>query len=38
MRALFKGVLRDHLGLERATLDAKVFPDSARVAPVTGLV
>ena len=38
MRALFKGILRDHLGLERAALDAKVFPESARVAPVAGLV
>ncbi len=33
MRALFKGVLRDHLGLDRAALDRVVFPDSTRVAP-----
>jgi uncharacterized protein (DUF1501 family) len=38
MRGLFKGVLRDHLGVDRAALDTKVFPDSQAVAPVTGLV
>jgi uncharacterized protein (DUF1501 family) len=38
MRALFKGVLRDHLGVDRAKLDTLVFPDSARVAPVASLV
>jgi uncharacterized protein (DUF1501 family) len=38
MRALFKGVLRDHLGLERAQLDSVVFPGSAAVAPLEGLV
>jgi uncharacterized protein (DUF1501 family) len=38
MRALFKGVLAEHYGVERAVLDAAVFPDSARVAPVSGIV
>ena len=38
MRGLFKGVLAEQLGLDRQVLDAKVFPDSAGVAPVTGLV
>ena len=38
MRGLFKGVLRDHLGIERATLDTIVFPDSASAAPVGGVV
>ena len=39
VRAVFKGVLRDHLGVERAALDAQVFPDSGAEAPaVTGLV
>jgi uncharacterized protein (DUF1501 family) len=38
MRALFKGVLGDHLGIERAALDAKVFPGSGQIAPVTGLI
>ncbi|MBX3479256.1 MAG: DUF1501 domain-containing protein [Caulobacter sp.] len=37
-RALFKGLLGDHMGIDRATLDSRVFPDSASVAPVTGLV
>jgi uncharacterized protein (DUF1501 family) len=37
MRALFKGVLRDHLGVERAALDTLVFPDSARIAPADNL-
>jgi uncharacterized protein (DUF1501 family) len=38
MRGLFKGILRDHLGIERAALDGSVFPSSAGVAPVAGLV
>jgi uncharacterized protein (DUF1501 family) len=38
MRGLFKGVLRDHLGVDRAALDTKVFPGSAGVAPVGGLI
>jgi uncharacterized protein (DUF1501 family) len=38
MRGLFKGVLRDHMGVERAALDRSIFPDSAHVAPVAGLV
>ncbi|MFN7128904.1 MAG: DUF1501 domain-containing protein [Brevundimonas sp.] len=39
IRSVFKGVLRDHLGLERAALDARVFPDSGAEAPaLTGLV
>jgi len=38
MRGLFKGVLRDHMGVDRRALDTTVFPDSASVAPVTGLV
>jgi len=37
MRGLFKGVLRDHLGIERAKLDTLVFPDSAAVAPAVGV-
>lgn len=36
-RALFKGLLRDHMGVDRRVLDAKVFPDSAAVAPIAGL-
>jgi len=38
LRALFKGVLRDHLGVERADLDRFVFPDSAGAAPLEGLL
>jgi uncharacterized protein (DUF1501 family) len=38
IRAVFKGVLRDHLGVDRAKLDTVVFPDSAEVRAVTGLV
>ncbi|MDB5494474.1 MAG: hypothetical protein JWP86_1811 [Phenylobacterium sp.] len=38
MRGLFKGLLADHLGVERAALDTAVFPDSAAARPVTGLV
>ena len=38
MRGLFKGVLRDHLGVERAKLDTLVFPGSASLAPVAGVV
>ena len=38
MRGLFKGLLAEHLGVERAALDTKVFPDSAGVRPVAGLV
>jgi uncharacterized protein (DUF1501 family) len=38
MRGLLKGVLSDHLGVQRTALDSTVFPDSAAVRPVGGLV
>ena len=39
VRSVFKGVLRDHLGVDRAALDSRVFPGSATEAPVMdGLV
>lgn len=38
LRAVLKGLLQDHLGLERAVLDEKVFPGSATVRPMEGLV
>ncbi|MFA4938956.1 DUF1501 domain-containing protein [Brevundimonas sp.] len=39
IRSVFKGVLRDHMGLDRAALDARVFPASAAEAPaMDGLV
>jgi uncharacterized protein (DUF1501 family) len=37
-RALFKGLLQDHMGVDRRALDTAVFPDSAGVVPVSGLV
>ena len=38
MRSLFKGVLAEHLGLDRKALDTAVFPDSATARPLSGLV
>jgi uncharacterized protein (DUF1501 family) len=38
MRGLFKSVLRDHLGIDRSALDTRVFPGSADVAPISGLI
>ena len=38
LRALFKGVLAEHLGLGAETLERHVFPDSAGVKPLTGLI
>jgi uncharacterized protein (DUF1501 family) len=38
VRGLFKGVLAEHMGVDRAILESKVFPDSASAKPVTGLV
>jgi len=38
MRGLFKGVLAEHMGVDRALLESKVFPDSAGTKPVSGLV
>lgn len=38
MRGLFKGVLGEHMGIDRAALDGTVFPDSGGVAAVRGLV
>ncbi|HZZ66608.1 MAG TPA: DUF1501 domain-containing protein [Phenylobacterium sp.] len=38
MRGLFKGVLAEHMGVDRAALDTAVFPSSAAVKPVAGLV
>ena len=38
LRAVLKGVLRDHLGLADRVLAANVFPDSAPVKPMKGLV
>ncbi|MDR3470237.1 MAG: hypothetical protein P4M09_02690, partial [Devosia sp.] len=38
VRALLKGVLRDHLGVSDAVLTSQVFPGSIGVKPVDGLI
>ncbi len=38
LRALSKGLLADHLGVDRKALDTLVFPDSAAVKPLLGVV
>ncbi len=38
MRALFKGVLAEHLGIERKALDTQIFPDSAMAQAARGVV
>lgn len=37
-RRVMKGILRDHLGIDAASLDKKVFPDTARLRPFDGLI
>ncbi len=38
LRAVIKGVLRDHLSVNAGALDEKVFPGSAPIRPVDGLI
>jgi uncharacterized protein (DUF1501 family) len=38
MRGLFKGLLAAQFGVDRRALDTAVFPDSAAVAPTTGII
>lgn len=38
LRAVFKGVLRDHVGVPTRTLDEVIFPESAAVLPMGGLL
>lgn len=38
VRQVFKGVLRDHLGVEPRALEAQVFPDSAAAPGLAGLI
>lgn len=38
VRSVFKAVLRDHLGVDKAALDQKVFPDSRLAPALDGLV
>jgi uncharacterized protein (DUF1501 family) len=38
LRAVLKGVLKDHLRVDEAVLASKVFPDSGRVKPMRDLL
>ena len=38
LRAVLKGVLRDHFGLSESILAQAVFPDSAGVRPLDGVI
>jgi uncharacterized protein (DUF1501 family) len=38
LRAVLKGLLKDHLRLDDTVLAAAVFPDSGAVQPIAGLV
>lgn len=38
VRAVIKGVLMDHIGIDPARLGSSVFPQSAAVAPMQGLI
>jgi uncharacterized protein (DUF1501 family) len=38
LRALFKGVLADHMAVPASALDGTVFPDSANAPAMTGLI
>jgi uncharacterized protein (DUF1501 family) len=38
LRAVLKGLLKDHLRVDGTALASKVFPDSAGVKPMTGLL
>jgi uncharacterized protein (DUF1501 family) len=38
LRAVIKGLLRDHLRVEEVALGSKVFPESSAVKPVEGLL
>jgi uncharacterized protein (DUF1501 family) len=38
LRAVLKGLLKDHLRVDERALADSVFPDSAGVAPTSGLV
>ena len=37
-RAVLKGILRDHLGIDAAALGTVVFPDTGSLVPVGGLI
>ena len=38
VRSVFKGVLADHMGVDRRTLETVVFPDSANAPATPGLI
>jgi uncharacterized protein (DUF1501 family) len=38
LRAILKGLLRDHLRVPDAALATSVFPDSGAVRPLSGLI
>jgi uncharacterized protein (DUF1501 family) len=38
LRAVFKGVVQEHLGVDRALIEDQVFPDSRAVKPLEGLI
>ena len=38
VRQVFKGILRDHMGLDARALDTTVFPDSAEASGLGGLI
>ena len=38
MRSLLKGVLAQHLAIDRKALDTAVFPDSANAPPAASLI
>jgi uncharacterized protein (DUF1501 family) len=38
LRALFKGLLAEHMGVAKSALNSTVFPDSGSVAPLSGLI
>jgi uncharacterized protein (DUF1501 family) len=38
LRALLKGLLRDHVRVPQSALDQSVFPGSGALKPMTGLV
>ncbi|MGH6823188.1 MAG: DUF1501 domain-containing protein, partial [Methylocella sp.] len=38
LRAVLKGLLSDQFGLSAAVLANKVFPDSASIKPMRGLI
>lgn len=38
MRSVFKEILAEHLGVAPAAIDRDIFPDSAEIAPLSGLI